>query len=39
MEGASVVYCAWEPEKDAPKRLGVAGMAAIGGVVVFEVGL
>jgi hypothetical protein len=34
MEGASVVYCAWEPEKDAPKRLGVAGIAAIVGGVV-----
>jgi hypothetical protein len=34
MEGASVVYCAWEPEKDAPKRLGVAGIAAIVGVLL-----
>lgn len=30
IEGASVVYGACcGPEKDAPKRLGVAGMAAI----------
>jgi hypothetical protein len=29
MEGASVLYCACEAEKEAPKRLGVAGIAAI----------
>jgi hypothetical protein len=34
IEGASVVYCACEAEKEAPKRLGVAGIAAIVAVVV-----
>ena len=35
MEGASVLNPAEGPEKEAPKRLGVAGIAAIA-VVVFE---
>lgn len=34
MEGASGLYCACEPEKEAPKRLGVAGIAAMAVVVI-----